>query len=154
MSLRATERARVWRIARERLAKRPKLFAEYYRSTLGAVAGNARAWLAGVSLPVPVFVAAVQLADAPVFVGGRIGDGVSLVAAGQLGASLLFAWIWHHTARFDGLWSVLLAVPFSEALMARHWLIWRVGFAGVFIAPLATCHAIVLNGQQIGWARR
>ena len=36
MSLRATElEARIWRVARERMAKRPRLLAEYYRRRWG-----------------------------------------------------------------------------------------------------------------------
>lgn len=152
MSLRATEfEARVWRVARERLSRRPKLLAEFYRRRWGRWLELLVLFLAAIALPVPLFAIAVQLANANVFPGGRFDDGVSLLAAGMLGASLLFAWIWHHMARFDGLWSIAQTAPFSDTLLARHWLFWRVGFAGVFIAPLATFHAIELNRQPIGW---
>ncbi len=152
MSLRATEfEARVWRVARERLAKRPKLFAEYYRRRWGRWLEMFVLLLAGFALPVPVFSVAVQMANAAQFPGGLISEGLALVSAGILLTGYLFAGIWRAAGRTDGLWTILQAQPFGDQLLARHWMLWRVVFAFVFSAPLAVFHAIVLNKAGIGW---
>ncbi len=152
MSLRATEfEARVWRVARERLAKRPKLFAEYYRRRWGRWLEMFGLLLAGFVLPVPVFSVGAQIANAARFPGGLISDGMALVSAGILLTGYLFAGVWRVAGRTDGLWTILQSQPFGDQLLARHWMLWRVWFAMVFSAPLAVCHAIVLNKVGIGW---
>lgn len=153
MSLRATEfEARIWRSARERMAKRPRLFVEYYRRRWGRWLEMLALLAAGISLPVPVFVVAVQLANGQFFPGGLVTDGMAFtMVAGTLGASFLFAWTWYHAAQTDSLWSIAMASPFSDEAMARHWMLWRVGFAGVFVAPVTVFHAIVLSGPLGGW---
>jgi len=73
MSLRATEfEARVWRVARERLAKRPKLLADYSRRRWGRWWEMFGLLLAGVALPVPVFSVAIQAARGVQFAGGQV----------------------------------------------------------------------------------
>lgn len=152
MSLRAIEwEARVWRVARERLARRPKLQAEYSRRRWTRVLEMLALLLAGLSLPIPVFAVAVQMARAVQFPGGRIDDGTALVSAGVLLASYLFAGIWRAAARTDAIWTILQTQPFSDAVLARHWMWWRVGFAIVFFAPIAVFHAIVLDRFGQGW---
>lgn len=153
MSLRATEfEARIWRSARERMTKRPRLLADYYRRRWGRWLEMLAMLMAGISLPVPVFVVAIQLANGQFFPGGQVTDGMAfMMAAGTLGASFLFAWTWYHAAQTDGLWSITIASPFSDEAMARHWLLWRGGLAVVFVAPVTVFHAIVLSGPLGGW---
>ena len=152
MSLRATEfEARVWRVARERLARRPKLFADFGRRRWGRWLEMFGLLLAGFALPIPVFSFAVQMAKAAPFPGGLISDGLALVSAGILLTSYLLAGVWRAAGRTDGLWMILQVQPFGDQLLARHWVQWRFGFAIVFTAPLAVFHAIVLNKWGIGW---
>ncbi len=153
MSLRATEfEARIWRSARERMAKRPRLLADYYRRRWGRWLEMLALLSAGISLPVPVFVVAIQMANGQFFPGMQVTDGMAFaMAAGTLATSFLFAWTWYHAAQTDGLWSITMTSPFSDDVMARHWMLWRVGFAGVFVAPVTVFHAIVLNGPLGGW---
>lgn len=153
MSLRATEfEARIWRSARERMAKRPRLLADYYRRRWGRWLEMLALLSVGISLPVPVFVVAIQMANGQFFPGMQVTDGMAFaMAAGTLATSFLFAWTWYHAAQTDGLWSIALASPLSDEAMARHWILWRVGFAGVFVAPVTVFHAIVLNGPLGGW---
>lgn len=152
MSLRATEfEARVWRVARERLAKRPKLLADFSRrrwSRWWEMFGLA---LAGIALPIPIFSVSVQMARNVQFPGGRIDDGVALVSAGILFAGYVFAWVWRAAGRSDSMWTILQTQPLHDESMARHWLLWRVGFAMVFSAPIAVFHAIVINRAGVGW---
>ncbi len=153
MSLRATEfEARIWRSARERMAKRPRLLADYYRRRWGRWLEMCALLMAGISLPVPVFVVAIQMANGQFFRGGQVTDGMAFaMAAGTLGASFVFAWTWYHAAQTDGLWSIAMSSPFTDEAMARQWMLWRVGFAGVFVAPVTVFHAIVLSGPLGSW---
>ena len=153
MSLRATEfESRIWRSARERMGKRTRLLADYYRRRWGRWLEMCSLLMAGISLPVPVFVVAVQLANGQFLQGGQVTDEMAFVmSAGTLGASCIFAWTWYQAAQADGLWSIAMASPFSDSVMARYWMLWRVGFAGVFVAPLTVFHAIVLSGPLGGW---
>lgn len=152
MSLRATElEARVWRVARERLAKRPRALADFYRRRWGRWWESFGLLLAGLALPVPVFSVAVQMARGVQFPGGQLDDGTSLVSAGMLLASYLFACIWHVSGRADRMWSLLQTQPFTDERIAEHWMVWRGCFALVFSAPIAVFHAIVLNQAGFGW---
>ena len=152
MNLRATEfEARVWRVARERLAKRPKLLAEFSRRRWSRWWEMFGLLLAGIVLPVPVFSVAVQMARGAQFPGGKIDDGMALTSAGILMASYVFALTWRAAGRADGIWTILQTQPFSDSRIAQHWMLWRVGFAIVFSAPIAAFHAIVLNKAGIGW---
>lgn len=152
MSLRATEfEARVWRVARERLTKRPKLLAEYSRRRWGRWWEMFGLLLAGLVLPVPIFSVAVQMARGVQFPAGRMDDGVALVSAGILLTGYVFAWVWRAAGRADPMWTILQTQPLRDEVLARRWIVWRVGFAVVFSAPIAAFHAIVLNKAGIGW---
>ena len=152
MSLRATEfEARVWRVARERLAKRPKLLADFSRRRWSRWWEMFGLFLAGIVLPVPIFSVAIQAAQGMQFFGGQIDHGTSLASAAVLMSSYAFALTWHAAGRSDGIWTILQTQPFSDARLARRWIMWRIGFAIVFAAPIAAFHAIVLNKTGIGW---
>lgn len=151
MSLRATEfEARVWRVARERLAKRPKLLADFSRRRWGRWWEMFGLLLAGIAVPIPIFSVSVQMARNVQFPGGKLDDGVALVSAGILLAGFVFAWVWRAAGRADAMWTILQTQPLHDETMARHWLQWRVGFAIVFSAPIAVFHAIVINKAGVG----
>ena len=152
MNLRATEfEARVWRVARERMAKRPKLLTDFSRRRWGRWWEMFGLLLAGIAVPIPVFSVAVQMALGAQLPGGRIDDWTALVSAGILLASYFLALTWNATGRADRIWTILQTLPFTDERLARHWVLWRVAFAIVFSAPIAVFHAIVLNKAGVGW---
>ena len=152
MSLRATEfEARVWRVARERMAKRPKVLADFSRRRWGRWWEMFGLLLAGIALPVPIFSVAVQMALGAQFPGRRIDHWMALVSAGILLTSYVLALTWNATGRFDRIWTILQTQPFTDERLARHWVLWRVVFAIVFSAPIAVFHAIVLNKAGVAW---
>lgn len=153
MSLRTAElEARIWRVARERMAKRPKVLAEYLRRRWGRWLEMCGLLVAGVALPMPVFGLAIQFGNGQFLANVLLPDvAVLVLSAGMVFTGLVLAWTWHHAARTDSLWSVGTASPISDQVLARHWMVWRVGFAGVFVAPLATSLTLMLSVPLGGW---
>jgi hypothetical protein len=152
MSMRATEfEARVWRAARDRLAKRPKLATEFFRRSWGRWFERFVLLLVGFVLPIPVLIVAAQLGRAGFFKGGIISDGGALIAPALLIFCLLMNSVWYLSGRNDATWGLAQTLPFADDDIARQrmWKSLRIALTG--IAPLSVYHATVIGLQRQAW---
>jgi hypothetical protein len=152
MSLRATEfEARVWRAARDRLAKRPKLATEFIRRSWGRWFERFVLLLVGFALPIPVFIVAAQLGRVGFFKGGIIPDGGALIAPALLLFCLLIGVVWYLSGRNDATWALAQTLPFSDNEIARQRMWKSLRITLIAIAPLSVYHAMVIGHQRQAW---
>lgn len=148
MSLRATElETRVRRAALERLARRPKLLADYSGRRWGRWVEGLGIGVLCVLLPTPVFAVAIMAARLLWFdANGQLDPNVYWLAPLLMFVALLFAASWRQQSRRLPEWNLAALFPIDEQTLARAWL-WRVfGFGLVLVVPLAMFHTMALSG--------
>ena len=146
MSLRATElESRVRQAALERLARRPKLLADYSRRRWGRWVEGFGTGVLCVLLPVPVFAVAIRAGLENWLVNGQLKPGLHWLAPTMMFVALFLAASWRQQSRRMPEWNLAALFPIAERSLATRWL-WRVfGFAMVFVVPLAVFHAVALS---------
>ncbi len=147
MSLRATElESRVRQAALERLARRPKLLADYSRRRWGRWIESFGTAVLCVLLPVPVITVPIMVGNQNWLVNGQLKPGQHWLAPTMVFVALFLAASWRQQSRRMPEWNLAALFPIAERSLARRWL-WRMfGFAMVFAVPLSVFHATVLSG--------
>lgn len=146
MSLRAPEfEARVWRAARERLSRRPKLLTEFNRYRWGR-------WMDGIAGTVlvlllcsPVLGVALMAANANVFVGGVLVGTPAWLALIMIFLAMLITNAWRQKGRELPDWMLAALLPLMDRSVGRGWLIRAASMSLVFVAPLGAYHATALH---------
>ncbi|MFM9963245.1 MAG: hypothetical protein ACKV2Q_18710 [Planctomycetaceae bacterium] len=154
MSLRATElESRVRRAALERLARRPKLLADYSRRRWGRWVEGVGTGVLCVLLPTPVFAVAIMAAKVEWIVNGELKSSLYWLSPTMMFVALLLAAGWRQQSRRLPEWNLAALLPIDERALAQSWM-WRMfGFAMVFVAPLAVFHTQVLtDAGQPPWS--
>ena len=152
MSHRAIElESRVRQAALERLARRPKLLADYSRRRWGRWVEGVGTGVLCVLLPVPVIAVPIMVGQANWFVNWQLKPGLHWLAPTMMFVALFLAASWRQQSRRMPEWNLAALFPIAERSLAGTWL-WRMfGFAMVFAVPLSVFHATVLSGVGHPW---